>query len=79
LGVRRGDHDEVDVLPHDQHHPVAKAALLADKHVVVDKPFTLDAAEARELKLLSERNDRVLAVYQNRRFDADFLTLKELL
>lgn len=78
--VARQDIDLVVVAtPNAQHHPVAKAALLAGKHVVVDKPFTLDAAEARELQALSERNKLVLAVYQNRRFDADFLTLKELL
>lgn len=65
--------------PNAQHHPVAKAALEAGKHVVVDKPFTLDVAEARELELLARRNNRVLAVYQNRRFDADYLTLKDLL
>lgn len=65
--------------PNAQHYPVAKVALEAGKHVVVDKPFTLDVAEARELELLSRRNNRVLAVYQNRRFDADYLTLKDLL
>lgn len=65
--------------PNALHFPVAKAALEAGKHVVVDKPFTLDVAEARELELLARRNDRVLAVYQNRRFDADYLTLKDVL
>ncbi|MDH6594763.1 putative dehydrogenase [Variovorax sp. TBS-050B] len=78
--VARADIDLVVVAtPNAQHHPVAKAALEAGKHVVVDKPFTLDVAEARELASLSQRNSRVLAVYQNRRFDADFLTLKDLL
>ena len=78
--VGRPDIDLVVVAtPNAQHHPVAKAALEAGKHVVVDKPFTLDVAEARELELLARRNNRVLAVYQNRRFDADYLTLKDLL
>lgn len=78
--VGRPDIDLVVVAtPNAQHHPVAKAALEAGKHVVVDKPFTLDVAEARELELLAQRNNRVLAVYQNRRFDADYLTLKDLL
>lgn len=78
--VARSDIDLIVVAtPNAQHHPVAKAALEAGKHVVVDKPFTLDVAEARGLKLLSERNNRILAVYQNRRFDSDFLTLKQLL
>ncbi|MGJ7499860.1 oxidoreductase [Variovorax sp. ZT5P49] len=78
--VARSDIDMVVVAtPNAQHHPVARAALEAGKHVVVDKPFTLDVAEARELELLSMRNNRVLSVYQNRRFDADFLTLKDVL
>ena len=65
--------------PNDAHFPVAKAALEAGKHVVVDKPFTLDAAQARELAALAARAGRVLSVYQNRRFDADFLTLRDVL
>ncbi|RUR65913.1 oxidoreductase [Variovorax guangxiensis] len=78
--VARSDIDLIVVAtPNAQHHPVAKAALEAGKHVVVDKPFTLDVVEARELELLSKRNDRLLAVYQNRRFDSDYLTLKDVL
>lgn len=77
--VARQDIDLVVVAtPNAQHFPVAKAALEAGKHVVVDKPFTLDAAEARELATLAERNCLLLSVYQNRRFDADFLTLRDL-
>ena len=65
--------------PNEQHHPVARAALQAGKYVVVDKPFTLDAAQARELAQLAAARGRLLSVYQNRRWDADFLTLRELL
>jgi predicted dehydrogenase len=78
--VARADIDLVVVAtPNALHFPVAKAALEAGKHVVVDKPFTLDVAEARSLQLLAERNNRVLTVYQNRRFDADYLALKDVL
>lgn len=78
--LRRTDIDLVVVAtPNAQHHPVAKAALGAGKHVVVDKPFTLDAGQARELAALAERQGRVLSVYQNRRFDSDFLTLRHVL
>jgi predicted dehydrogenase len=78
--LRRADIDLVVIAtPNAQHHPLAHAALAAGKHVVVDKPFTLDAAQARELAGLALRHGRVLSVYQNRRFDADFLTLRELL
>lgn len=65
--------------PNAQHHPLAREALAAGKHVVVDKPFTLDAAQARELADLAQRKGRLLSVYQNRRFDSDFLTLQGLL
>jgi predicted dehydrogenase len=76
----RADIDLVVVAtPNAQHHPVARTALEAGKHVVVDKPFTLDVAEARDLALLAKGNNLVLSVYQNRRFDADFLTLKDLI
>ncbi len=74
---------EIDLVvvaaPNDAHFPIARAALEAGKHVVVDKPFTLDAAQARELAALAARRGRLLSVYQNRRFDADFLTLKDVL
>jgi len=78
--LRRSDIDLIVVAtPNAQHHPVAKAGLAAGKHVVVDKPFTLDAGQARELAALAARQGRVLSVYQNRRFDSDFLTLREVL
>ena len=78
--VAREDIDLVVVAtPNAQHFPVARIALQAGKHVVVDKPFTLNAAEARDLTALAERNGLLLSVYQNRRFDADFLTLRDLL
>ncbi|CAN7142302.1 oxidoreductase [Variovorax sp. LjRoot290] len=76
----RADIDLVVIAaPNAQHHPLARAALAAGKHVVVDKPFTLDAAQARELAELAQRKGRLLSVYQNRRFDSDFLTLQGLL
>lgn len=65
--------------PNEAHFPVAKAALQAGRHVVVDKPFTLDAREARELAELAHKQGKIVSVYQNRRFDSDFLTLKQVL
>jgi predicted dehydrogenase len=64
--------------PNESHHPLAKAALHAGKHVVVDKPFTLSEAQAQDLAALAQIQQRVLSVYQNRRFDADFLTLSRI-
>ncbi|WP_035060495.1 oxidoreductase [Andreprevotia chitinilytica] len=65
--------------PNDTHFDIAKRALLAGKHVVVDKPFTVTVAEARELDALAHEQQRVLSVFHNRRWDADFLTVKRLL
>jgi scyllo-inositol 2-dehydrogenase (NADP+) len=64
--------------PNDTHYPLAKAALLAGKHVVIDKPFTLDSREARTLIDLAQEHDLQLSVFHNRRWDADFLTLQQL-
>ena len=65
--------------PNEAHFPVAKAALEAGRHVVVDKPFVLDARQARELAELARAKGKIISVYQNRRFDSDFLTLKQVL
>ncbi len=62
--------------PNETHRPLAAAALRAGKHVVVDKPFTLNLAEACELAELACTHRRLLAVYQNRRWDSDFLGLQ---
>jgi predicted dehydrogenase len=78
--LRRADVDLIVIAaPNAQHHPLAKAAIAAGKHVVVDKPFTLDSGQARELVALAEQSGKLLSVYQNRRFDSDFLTLRDLL
>jgi scyllo-inositol 2-dehydrogenase (NADP+) len=65
--------------PNETHYPFAKKCLEAGRHVVVDKPFTTTLAEARELVEIARRNDRMLTVFQERRFDGDFHTVQELL
>ena len=78
--MSRSDLDLVVVAtPNDTHHPIARAALDAGLHVVVDKPFTLTLAQGRELVALARERGRVLSVFHNRRWDGDFLTLKALL
>lgn len=62
--------------PNHSHAALAAAALDAGKHVVVDKPFTLDLAQARELAALAQRRQRLLSVFQNRRWDSDFLGIR---
>jgi len=64
--------------PNESHAPLARAALQAGKHVVVDKPFTLDSAEADALIALAAQKGRQLSVFQNRRWDNDFLTVRRL-
>lgn len=65
--------------PPATHYPLAKAALEAGLDVVVDKPFAVSSAEGQELITLAEQLGRVLAVFHNRRWDGDFLTVRRLL
>ena len=65
--------------PTNSHFEYAKKALQANKHVVVEKAFTTTVAEAVELKSLAEERGRVLSVYQNRRWDSDFKTVKHVI
>ena len=65
--------------PNASHFPLAKAALEAGKHVVVDKPFAVTSAQARELGAIAARVGTVAMPFQNRRWDGDFLTLRRLL
>lgn len=62
--------------PTGTHADLARAALLAGKHVVVDKPFTLTLQEARDLAALAQAQDRHLLVFHNRRWDSCFLTVR---
>jgi scyllo-inositol 2-dehydrogenase (NADP+) len=64
--------------PPNTHGPLALRALAAGKHVVVEKPFCLTGAEADRLLEAAEAAGTTLTVYQNRRWDADFLALQEL-
>ncbi len=61
------------------HYTLAKAALQAGKHVLVDKPFTITSAEADELISLAKEKQKILTVYQNRRWDSDFKTIRKVL
>lgn len=63
--------------PTAAHYEAARLALLAGKHVIVDKPVCVTPSEADSLILLAERQRRILSVFQNRRWDGDFLTVKQ--
>jgi scyllo-inositol 2-dehydrogenase (NADP+) len=62
--------------PTSTHFGLARAALSAGKHVVVDKPFTVTVEEAGALIAIAESKKLVLSVFQNRRWDNDYLTVK---
>lgn len=63
--------------PNHTHFELAARALQAGKNVVIDKPFTVTAAEAKELMALAKAKNRLLTVFHNRRWDGDFLYIKE--
>lgn len=65
--------------PNETHFPFAKKTLLAGKHVVVEKPFTNTTAEASALIDAAKKNNKIISVYKNRRYVADFLTIKEII
>ncbi len=65
--------------PNETHFPFAARALEAGKHVVVEKPFTVVVKEANELISLAKSKNKTLTVFQSRRWDGDFLTLKKVI
>lgn len=77
------DDPEIDLVivtsPNTDHFRWAREALLAGKHVAVEKPFTVNVAEADELIDISRRHKKILTVYHNRRFTSDTKTVKKLL
>jgi len=74
--------DDIDLVivntPVGTHFEYAKNALLAGKHIVVEKAFTTTAAEAEELNVLAKAKGLKLAIFQNRRWDSDFKTVKSI-
>jgi predicted dehydrogenase len=74
---------EIDLVvistPPNSHYLWAKKALNANLHVVLEKPMALTTQECDELIALAKTKDKLLVVYQNRRYDSDFLTIKDLI
>jgi len=80
LWARAAELDLVVVAtPNRSHAPLARAALTAGLPVVIDKPIAPSAAEARELSALARARGLLCTVFQNRRWDGDFLTVRKLL
>ncbi len=77
------EHGDVEVVvvvtPNRSHAPIGMRALAAGHHVVVDKPIAMSVPEAETLIEAGERAGRILSVYQNRRWDGDFQTVRSLL
>ncbi len=63
--------------PNDTHAPLADAALLAGRHVVVDKPFTVTSDEALAVAETAAAAGRLVAAFHNRRWDSDFLGVRQ--
>ena len=74
---------EIDLVivtsPNTEHFRWAREALIAGKHVVVEKPFTVSVAEADELIEIAQRQGKILTVYHNRRFTSDTKTVRKIL
>lgn len=65
--------------PNEHHYSMTKAALLAGKHVVTEKPFTLSLTEGQELIELAQQQQKILAVFHNKRLETDHLTVQKIL
>jgi predicted dehydrogenase len=74
-------HPDVDLVviasPNQTHAPLAESAMRAGRNVVVDKPFTITVEEARHLAAVAKERGVLLSVFQNRRWDSDFLTVQD--
>src|SRR5258707_3012137 len=62
--------------PTSMHCPHAIAALMAGKHVMIEKPMALDLAESKKIIEEARRANRIVSVFHNRRWDRDYLTVK---
>jgi len=65
--------------PNDVHFELAKTALEQNKHVIIEKPFVTNVADGEALIALAAEKGLILSVYNNRRWDGDFLTVKKLI
>jgi Predicted dehydrogenases and related proteins len=74
---------EIEVIivntPDPTHYKLAKQCLDAGKHVIVEKPFTQTVLQGNELIELAQQKGKILSVFQNRRWDGDFLTVQHIL
>jgi scyllo-inositol 2-dehydrogenase (NADP+) len=69
----------VNILPHNLHAPMTLKCLDAGKHVVLEKPFCLNVAEATAMVDRARQKGLMLSLFHNRRWDGDYLTLRDLI
>ncbi len=65
--------------PPSSHFEIAQRCLRAGREVVIDKPFAATSEEAQKLIHIAKQQKRLLTIYQNRRWDGDFLTVRKLI
>src|SRR5204862_7967521 len=65
--------------PTHLHFENAKAALMAEKNIVVEKPFAVTVKECEEIAELAKKKNLFLSIYQNRRYDGDYHAVKDIL
>ena len=65
--------------PNNTHYELAKQALKAGKHVLIEKPAAATVAEVKELFDLGRKHNKQVLIYQNRRWDSDFLSVKKVI
>lgn len=77
------DDDSVELVivntPNYTHYEYAKKSLEAGKHVIVEKPFTVNIEQGKELIAIAKKQNKRLSVYQNRRYDSDYKTIRRVL
>jgi scyllo-inositol 2-dehydrogenase (NADP+) len=75
--------NEIDLIvvntPDNSHFDFAYKALDAGKHVIIEKPFVVNVADGERLIDLAKKKARILSVFQNRRWDGDFLTVQKII
>lgn len=74
--------DNIDIVliatPNDVHKEIAIAALQAGKHVICEKPVTMNSVELQDILEIADKCERIFVVHQNRRWDEDYLSIKQL-
>jgi len=69
----------VVILPHNLHAPMTMKCLQAGKHVVLEKPFCITIDEANAMISLAHEKGQMLSLFHNRRWDGDYLTIKDII